>query len=185
MYTASGGEVAGPGMIAYDMEQPGSSHAAGVDFNTLASPEKDAVKERDRLSYFYTLYVDNSNQERYGDLKMQLANNYALGTSNFPATLQEAQKFMNNYLGTKSSAPWARAQPPPMDNKIISKDGLTFFNKDDSPNTKRGKCKKCGSDEHWEGTKCPEYKKDRDLSDKYRKLESESTKKLKAVSPVV
>ena len=58
---------------------------------------------------------------------------------------------MNNYVGTKSSAPQARVQPPPVDKKIISNDGLTLFNKDDSPNTKRSKCKRCGSDEHWEG----------------------------------
>ena len=90
------------------------------------------------------LYVETANQERYGDLKTQRANDYTLGTSNFPVTLQEAQKLMNNYLGEKSSAPQARAQPPPVDNTIFSKDGLTFFNKDDSPNTKRGKCKRCG-----------------------------------------
>ena len=50
-------------MIAYEMEQPGSSHAAGVDFDTLASPEQDAVKARDRLAYVSTLYVENTNQE--------------------------------------------------------------------------------------------------------------------------
>ena len=69
-----------------------------------------------------------------------------------------------------SSAPQARAQPPPVDNKIISNDGLTFFNRDDSPYNTRGKCKRCGSDEHWEGPKCPKYKKDRDLADKYCRL---------------
>ena len=46
---------------------------------------------------------------------------------------------MNNYVGTDSSAPQARAQPPPVDNKIISNNGISFFNKDDSPNTNRGK----------------------------------------------
>ena len=92
---------------------------------------------------------------------------------------------MNNYLGKKSSAPWALAQPPPVDNKIIYNDGLKFFNKYDSPNSKRSKCKRCGSDEHREVPKCPEYKKDRDLADNYRKLESEATKKLKSGAPVV
>ena len=124
------------GIIAYEMERPGRSHAASVDFYTLASPEKDAVKSRARLGYVYTLYVENDNQERYGYLKTQLANEYNLGTPNFPATLQEAQKLMNNYVGTKISAPRARAQPPPVDNKIIANDGLTLFNKDDSPNNK-------------------------------------------------
>ena len=62
VYTSSGGEVAGPGMIAYDMERPGSSHAAGIDFDTLEAPEQDAVKARARLAYISTLYVDNSNQ---------------------------------------------------------------------------------------------------------------------------
>ena len=92
---------------------------------------------------------------------------------------------MNTYVGTKSIAPWARAHTPQVDNKIITNNGLTLFNKDGSSNTKRGKCKKCGSDEHWEGPKCPEYKKDKDLADKYLKLESEATKKLKSGAPVV
>ena len=92
---------------------------------------------------------------------------------------------MNKYLGTKSSTPRARAQPPPLDNKIISNYGVTLFSKYDSPNTKSGKCKRCGSDEHWEGPKFREYKKYRDLADKYRNLESEATNKLKSGSPIV
>ena len=143
-------------MIVYDMERHGSSHAYGIDFDALTAPEQDAVKAWDGLEYVSTLYIENSNHERYRDLKTQLANDYTLDTSNFPATLQEAQKFMNNYVGKKSSAPRDRAHPPPVDNKIISNDGLKLFNKDESPNTKRGKCKRCGSDEHWEGPKCPE-----------------------------
>ena len=92
---------------------------------------------------------------------------------------------MNNYVGSNSSAPRAHVQPPPVYNKIISNDGLTFFNKDDSTNAKCGKCKRCGSDKHWEGPKCPEYKKDRDLAEKYHKLGSEATKKLKSGAPFV
>ena len=71
-------------MIAYEMEWYGSSQAAGVDFNTLENPEQDTVKARSRLAYVSTLYIENSNQERYGDLKTQLANYYTLYTSNFP-----------------------------------------------------------------------------------------------------
>ena len=85
---------------------------------------------------------------------------------------------MNNYVEIESRAPQDCAQPPPEDNKIISNNVLTLFNKDDSPNTKRGKCNRCGSDEHWEVTKCPEYRKYRYLADKYLKLEYEATKKL-------
>ena len=141
--------------IAYEMEWPGRSHAVGIDFGALTTLEQDAVKAWARLAYVYTLYVYNANKERYGHLKTQLAKYYTLGTSNFPATLQEAQKLMNNYVGTNSSSPRSSAQSPPVNNNIISNDGITFFNKDDSPNTKCGKCKRCGSDEHWEGPKCP------------------------------
>ena len=41
VYAKSGGEVAGPGMIAYDIERPVSSYAAGIDFDSLISPEQD------------------------------------------------------------------------------------------------------------------------------------------------
>ena len=33
LYTTSGGELSGPGMISYDMEWPGSSYASGIDFD--------------------------------------------------------------------------------------------------------------------------------------------------------
>ena len=36
VYTASGGEVAVPGMITYEMERPGTSHASGISLNSLA-----------------------------------------------------------------------------------------------------------------------------------------------------
>ena len=72
-----------------------------------------------------------------------------------------------------------------MDKNIIANDGLTFFNKYVSPNTQRGKFNRCGSDKHWEGPKCPEYKKDKYLAGKYRNLESEATKKLKSGTPVL
>ena len=90
-------------MIAYAMERLGISHASGIDFDSLTAPEQDAVKAQARLACVSILYVDNANQERYGDLKTQLAKDYNLGMSNFSVNLQEAQKFMNNYLGTKSS----------------------------------------------------------------------------------
>ena len=62
MYTTSGREVAGPGMIAYDMDRPGSSHAAGINLDVLTSPEQDSVKARARLAYVSTLYLENDNQ---------------------------------------------------------------------------------------------------------------------------
>ena len=68
-------------MIAYDMKRPGSSHASGIDFDTLAALEKDAVKSQATLAYVSTLYVENANQERYGDLKTQLANDRKWGNS--------------------------------------------------------------------------------------------------------
>ena len=57
LYTTSRGEVAGPGIIAYKMECPGSSHVAGTDFNSLSIAEQDTVRARARLVYVSTLYV--------------------------------------------------------------------------------------------------------------------------------
>ena len=50
-------------MIAYEMERPGSSQAAGIDFNTFETPEQDTVKARYRLAYVSTLYAENANQK--------------------------------------------------------------------------------------------------------------------------
>ena len=44
------------------MERPGSSHAAGNDFDVLTTPEHNAVKAQVRLAYVSTLYAENANQ---------------------------------------------------------------------------------------------------------------------------
>ena len=75
-------------MISYEMERFGSWHTAGTDFNSISIAEQDAVRERARLTYISALYVENANQESYGYLNTQLDNNYIMGTSNFPLTLQ-------------------------------------------------------------------------------------------------
>ena len=86
VYTALGGDAAGPGMIAYEMERHGSSHAAGIDSDTLLAPKKNAVKARATLAYVSTIYVENSNQERYGDLKTLLANDGKWGNGSICRT---------------------------------------------------------------------------------------------------
>ena len=90
VYTTSGGEVSGTGMIAYEMGQPRRSHAAGTGFNSLSIAQQDAFRAWDRLAYISTL-KKNANQKRYGDLKTQLSNDYIMGASKFPANIQEAQ----------------------------------------------------------------------------------------------
>ena len=70
-------------MITYYMDQPGSSHTAGIGVDALTSPERDTVKARASLEYVSTLYVQNTKQERYVDLKTQLDNDYIPDTSNF------------------------------------------------------------------------------------------------------
>ena len=52
VYTALGGEAAGPGMIAYEMERHGCSHAAGIDFDTLSAPKKTQSKHELRWHMF-------------------------------------------------------------------------------------------------------------------------------------
>ena len=93
VYTASGGEVSEPGIIAYEMERAGRLYVTGTDFSSLSTADQDVVTVQARLAYISTLYVENANQERYGYLKTQLDNDYTMGTSNFPATLQEAKNW--------------------------------------------------------------------------------------------
>ena len=73
-------------MIAYEMERHGSSHAAGIDFNTLLAPERYAVKARSMLACVSTIYVENSNQERYGDQQTILANDGKWGNGSICRT---------------------------------------------------------------------------------------------------
>ena len=51
------------------------------------------------------LLISGADRRRYGKLKDELANNYLLGTDQYPDTLEKAQRILGNYQITRSGPP--------------------------------------------------------------------------------
>ncbi len=49
------------------------------------------------------LLISGANKARYRRLKEQLANNYLLGTDQYPNTLEKTTRILGNYQGTRPS----------------------------------------------------------------------------------
>ena len=50
-----------------------------------------------------TLFIMNSNRERYGQLRQDLENDFLKGDANFPTDMIEAQKLLTNYRNLSKS----------------------------------------------------------------------------------
>jgi hypothetical protein len=57
-----------------------------------------------------TLLVSGANKRRYGKLKDKFANNYLLGSDQYPDTFEKAMRILGNYQVGKTSTPF-RASP--------------------------------------------------------------------------
>ena len=56
------------------------------------------------------LLISSASRSKYGKLKDELANNYLLGTDQYPDTFEKAQRILSNYQMMKVAAPY-RASP--------------------------------------------------------------------------
>ena len=56
------------------------------------------------------LLISRASRSKYGKLKDELANNYLLGTNQYPDTYEKAQRILANYQNTRVNAPF-RASP--------------------------------------------------------------------------
>jgi hypothetical protein len=52
------------------------------------------------------LLISGADQRKFGKLKDQLANNYLLGTDQYPDTLEKAGRILSNYQSTNINAPY-------------------------------------------------------------------------------
>ena len=56
------------------------------------------------------LLISGASRSKYGKLKDELANNYLLGTNQYPDMYEKAQRILSNYQNTRTEAPY-RASP--------------------------------------------------------------------------
>jgi hypothetical protein len=69
-----------------------------------------AVEEESSKKVKAALLISGADRHRYGGLKDLLANNYLLGSNQYPDTFGKAMRILGNYQMTKVSAPY-RANP--------------------------------------------------------------------------
>ncbi len=71
----------------------------------IAKAEDDSCK-----AVKATLLVSGDDKRQYGKLKDKLANNYLLGSNQYPDTFEKAMRILGNYQVGKTSMP-IRASP--------------------------------------------------------------------------
>ena len=70
--------------------------------NITEQEQQDAVDEVAE-AVKAALLISGADKRRYGKLKEQLANNYLLGTDQYPNTLEKATRVLGNYQVPKST----------------------------------------------------------------------------------
>jgi hypothetical protein len=78
--------------------------------NITANKRKAAEEEANELVKA-TLLISGVEKRRYGKLKDQLANNYLLGTDQYPDTFDKALRILGNYQTTRPNMPFRGNRP--------------------------------------------------------------------------
>ena len=69
--------------------------------NSITDAEETAAEEEVADAVKAALLISGADKRRYGRLKEQLANNYLLGTDQYPDTLEKASRILGNYQVAK------------------------------------------------------------------------------------
>ncbi len=69
----------------------------------ITDAEQTAAEEEVADAVKAALLISGADKRRYGRLKEQLANNYLLGTDQYPDTLEKASMILGNYQVAKGS----------------------------------------------------------------------------------
>jgi len=77
----------------------------------ITAAERRVAEEEANESVKAALLISGADIQRYGKLKDKLANNYLLGTNQYPDTLDKAVRILSNYQTTKSNMPFRGSVP--------------------------------------------------------------------------
>ena len=89
------------------------------DPRNITKAEGTAAEEEVADAVKAALLISGADKRRYGRLKEQLANNYLLGTDQYPDTLEKASRILGNYQVAKG--------PPFEDRKNTNEGGGLAF----------------------------------------------------------
>jgi len=81
--------------------------------SNITAAERRAAQEDTNESVKAVLLISGADKRRYGKLKLkdELANNYLLGTDQYPDTLDKAVCILSNYQTKKSNMPFRGSGP--------------------------------------------------------------------------
>ena len=77
----------------------------------ITAAERRVAEEEANESVKAALLISGADKQRYGKLKDKLANNYLLGTNQYPDTLDKAVRILSNYQMMKSNMAFRGSGP--------------------------------------------------------------------------
>ncbi len=90
------------GLVDKLLKEPGQvANPANITAN-----ERKAAEEEANESVKAALLISGAEKRRYGKLKDELANNYLLGTDQYPDTFDKALRILGNYQSTSPNMPF-------------------------------------------------------------------------------
>jgi len=102
----------------------------------LTNPTDDQIEAAEDVSVEQVkaaLLISGADRRKFGRLKDELANNYLLGTDQYPDTLEKAGRILSNYQSTNVNAPFFRGQGGELPDNRVYLDGcstVTAFKND-------------------------------------------------------
>jgi len=73
---------------------------------TPTTKERSDAEETSSEAVKAALLISGADRRKYGKLKDELANNYFLGTDQYPDTFEKALRILGNYQTTTNSLPY-------------------------------------------------------------------------------
>ena len=90
------------GLVDAELLKQGIRNASALQLKAAEEVSSEQVKA--------ALLISGASRSKYGKLKDELANNYLLGTDQYPDTYEKAQRILSNHQNTRTAAPF-RASP--------------------------------------------------------------------------
>ena len=105
--------------------------AKGITVSSATTADKKAAADTARDKFCAALMLGGANIKRYQPLKNNLANNFAMGTDNYPATMDGVLDLLNNYTPPTNSS--RQNSNPPARTDDIDEQAMFVQNDDGSP----------------------------------------------------
>ena len=116
----------------------------GIPLDKLTETQKVNADVITRELSLATLFIMNSNRQRYGQLRQDLENDYLKGHANYPTDMIEARKLLTNYKNLSKSSGQQSNQY-----RKQSNDGVAFAQADGNGPKSEARCWKCNKKGHF------------------------------------